>query len=93
MYKKQGMENFEENIYRRFVFYCCALSFYLARLRHFKLKLSVWQFLALGYLAVIILGSLLLVLPFAAKDGQPTRYTAGHDKSFSLVLPYVLFNH
>ena len=39
-----------------------------------RLKLSVWQFLALGYLAVIILGSLLLVLPFAAKDGQPTRY-------------------
>ena len=42
--------------------------------KKFKLKLSVWQFLALGYLAVIILGSLLLVLPFAAKDGQPTRY-------------------
>ena len=42
--------------------------------KKFKLKLSVWQFLALGYLAVIILGSLLLVLPCAAKDGQPTRY-------------------
>ena len=42
--------------------------------KKFKLKLSVWQFPALGYLAVIILGSLLLVLPFAAKDGQPTRY-------------------
>ncbi len=42
--------------------------------KKFKVKLSVWQFLALGYLAVIILGSVFLVLPFAAKDGQSTSY-------------------
>lgn len=42
--------------------------------KKFKLKLSVWQFLALGYLAATLLGSALLVLPFAAKDGQTTSY-------------------
>ena len=40
----------------------------------FKLKLSVWQFLALGYFTVIMLGSVLLVLPFATKDGTSTGY-------------------
>ncbi len=39
-----------------------------------KIKLSVWQYLALGYLAVILLGSVLLILPFAAKDGEHTSY-------------------
>lgn len=42
--------------------------------KKFKIKLSVWKFLALGYLAVIIFGSILLVLPFAAKDGEHTSY-------------------
>lgn len=36
--------------------------------------MTVWQFLSLGYLAVIFLGSLLLTLPFATKDGQSTSY-------------------
>lgn len=39
-----------------------------------KYKLSVWQFLALGYLTVILLGSGLLSLPFAAADGRGTAY-------------------
>ena len=39
-----------------------------------KFKLSVWQFLALGYLAVILLGSVLLILPFATEEGQSTSY-------------------
>ena len=41
-----------------------------------KPKLSVWQFLALGFLIVILTGSLLLMLPFASsgRDGQSTSY-------------------
>ena len=40
----------------------------------FKIKLSVWQFLSLGFLTAIIAGSLLLMLPFATKAGQSTSY-------------------
>ena len=39
-----------------------------------RIKLSVWQFLALGYFIVILAGSALLVLPFATKDGASTSY-------------------
>lgn len=39
-----------------------------------KFKISVWQLLALIYLAGTIVGSILLVLPFATKDGQQTSY-------------------
>lgn len=39
-----------------------------------KFTLSIWQVLAIGYLAVIIFGSVLLILPFATKDGQSTSY-------------------
>lgn len=39
-----------------------------------KTKLSIWQVLSLGYLVVIIVGSLLLMLPFATKEGQSTSY-------------------
>ncbi len=42
--------------------------------KKFKLKISVWQFLALGYLAVILLGSVMLILPFATKEGESTSY-------------------
>lgn len=38
--------------------------------RKFKIKLTVWQLLALGYISVILIGSALLVLPFSAKDGS-----------------------
>lgn len=39
-------------------------------------KMSVWQYLALGYLLVILIGSILLTLPFAAKDGSTTYLDA-----------------
>ncbi len=39
-----------------------------------KLKLSVWQFLALGYLTAIVAGSILLILPFATAEGESTSY-------------------
>ncbi len=42
--------------------------------KKFKLKISVWQFLALGYFAVILLGSILLILPFATSGGESTSY-------------------
>lgn len=50
------------------------LKFAKSMKRKFKLKLSVWQFLAIGYLTVIAVGSALLVLPIAAKDGVATPY-------------------
>ncbi|MDE6273607.1 MAG: Trk family potassium uptake protein [Clostridiales bacterium] len=37
-------------------------------------KMSVWRYLALGYLLVIFVGSILLVLPFATRDGHSTSY-------------------
>lgn len=37
-------------------------------------KLSVWQLLALLYLGATVIGSILLILPFATKDGQETTY-------------------
>ncbi|MDE7159166.1 MAG: Trk family potassium uptake protein, partial [Clostridiales bacterium] len=39
-----------------------------------KFKLSIWQYLALGYLMIIILGGILLILPFATRDGQSTTF-------------------
>lgn len=42
----------------------------------FRHKLSVWQYLALGYLLVIALGSVLLVLPVASKDGNTSYLDA-----------------
>lgn len=37
-------------------------------------RMSVWRYLTLGYLIVILLGSVLLVLPFSAREGQTTSY-------------------
>lgn len=34
-----------------------------------KPKMSIWRYLALGYLTVILLGSVLLVLPFSSRNG------------------------
>lgn len=42
--------------------------------KRFHYKISVWQFLALGYLTVILLGSAFLSFPFAAADGRGTAY-------------------
>lgn len=37
-------------------------------------KISIWQTLALGYLIVILVGSVLLILPFATVKGESTSY-------------------
>jgi trk system potassium uptake protein TrkH len=34
--------------------------------------LSIWQMLTLGYLCVILIGTLLLMLPFATREGEST---------------------
>lgn len=39
-----------------------------------KFKLSVYQFLVIGYLVLILFGSILLILPFATKSGEKTTY-------------------
>lgn len=39
-----------------------------------KFRLSVWQTLAIGYFIVILIGSLLLFLPFATVEGEHTNY-------------------
>lgn len=39
-----------------------------------SLKISAWQYLALGYLGVMLVGSMLLILPFATKNGETTSY-------------------
>ena len=42
--------------------------------RKTKLKLTAWQFLSLGYLIVILSGTLLLCLPFATRAGEQTSF-------------------
>lgn len=39
-----------------------------------KWRLSIWQLLTLGYLGVILLGTLLLMLPFATRAGETTTW-------------------
>ena len=39
-----------------------------------RLNLTAWQFLALGYLTVIIIGAALLCLPIATKNGEQTSF-------------------
>ncbi len=39
-----------------------------------KFGLSPWQILAIGYLVVILIGSILLILPWATEDGESTTY-------------------
>lgn len=39
-----------------------------------RLKLSVWQYLSIGYLTAIVLGSVLLILPFATREGVSAPY-------------------
>ncbi len=39
-----------------------------------KRKMSVWRYLALGYLLAIVLGSIFLILPFATVSGESTTY-------------------
>ena len=42
-------------------------------LKH-KPKMSVWRYLALGYFLAIVIGSVLLILPFATQEGESTNY-------------------
>lgn len=42
--------------------------------KKFKLKFSIYQFLVLGYLSIILLGSILLILPFSTQNGEQTSY-------------------
>lgn len=39
-------------------------------------KMSVWRYLSLGYLVVILVGSVLLVMPFAAREGHTSYLDA-----------------
>lgn len=41
-------------------------------LRHFKLRLTQTQFIAYGFFIIILSGTILLSLPVAARNGQPT---------------------
>lgn len=52
------------------------------KLRKIKYKMNVWMYLALGYLTVVVVGSILLVLPFASKTGS-TYYVDALFTSFS----------
>lgn len=61
-------------------------------------KLSVWQLLALLYLGGTVIGSILLILPFATKDGQETSYinalfTAASAVSMTGLAPYDTATH
>jgi len=63
-----------------------------------KFKLSVWQILALAYLLGTLLGSILLILPFATKSGQSTSYLNALFTSVSAVCitglsPYDINTH
>lgn len=42
--------------------------------KKFGLKISAWQYLAIGYLGVMLIGSILLILPFATAEGNSTSY-------------------
>ncbi len=43
-------------------------------MRRRRFRLSPWQLLALGYLVVILVGSLLLIIPAATVEGESTSY-------------------
>ncbi len=63
-----------------------------------KRKMSIWRYLTLGYLIVILTGSILLVLPWAAKDGQSTSYinalfTATSAACVTGLVPFDTFTH
>ena len=66
--------------------------------KKFKFKISVWQLLALAYLAGTILGSVLLILPAATQEGQQTSYidalfTAASAVCITGLSPYDVATH
>ena len=61
-------------------------------------KLSRIQIIAIGFLAVMVIGSLLLMLPFATKQGQTTSYidalfTATSATCVTGLVPFDTFTH
>ncbi len=63
-----------------------------------KRKMSIWRYLTLGYLVVILSGSILLVLPFATRDGETTSYINALFTSTSAacvtgLVPFDTFTH
>ena len=63
-----------------------------------KFKLSIWRILALGYLVTMVLGSVLLILPFATKSGQTTYYidalfTSASATFITGLAPYDTYEH
>lgn len=65
--------------------------------KKFKYKPSIWQFLALGYFSAILIGSVLLVLPFAAKGGSNSYINALFTSASAVCVtglsPYVTVEH
>ena len=66
--------------------------------KKFKIKMTVWRLLALIYLAGMVLGSILLILPFATKSGQHTTYinalfTAASAVCITGLSPYDIATH
>lgn len=63
-----------------------------------KRKMSIWRYLTLGYLIVILSGSILLILPFATRDGETTSYinalfTATSAACVTGLVPFDTFTH
>lgn len=66
--------------------------------KKFNFKLSTWQYLALGYLGSMLLGSVLLIIPAATAEGQSTSYidalfTASSAVSITGLAPYDTGTH
>lgn len=66
--------------------------------RKFKIRISVWQLLALLYLGGTLIGSVLLILPFATQTGQKTSYlnalfTAASAVCITGLSPYDVATH
>ena len=62
-----------------------------------KKKMSIWRYLTLGYLIVILTGSVLLVLPFASKTGGTNYidalFTATSAACVTGLVPFDTFTH
>ena len=61
-------------------------------------KISRTRLIAIGFFAVILIGSLLLMLPFATRDGQTTSYidalfTATSATCVTGLVPFDTFTH
>ena len=78
------------------IYLCAKIAVIFMKKR--KFRLSVWQILALGYLIAILIGSVLLILPFATVKGEHTSYvgalfTATSATCVTGLTPYVTGTH